>query len=337
MILLRCYRKAFFAKKFPEKVILEMGADAPGDIKYLSRLFRPEKGVIICVLPVHMSSFKNIEAVATEKKSLAQNIRKNGRVFLNIDDPRVADTFVPANVKKVTFGTKPGADFRAVDIKSDLTGLSFRLIEGKSEINFKIRLYGEQLIYSILAAIAVARSEHISYSKIKSILKEMHPVRGRMNVIEGIKSSLIIDDSYNANPTSVTKALDFLGSQNGRRIALLGNMNELGQYEREGHERVGEAVAKKADILLTVGDVASRHIVAGAISGGLKKQFIHSFDDASKAGEYLAGELKKGDVVLVKGSQNKVRLERAIEHFMAHPEDKNKILVRQSAFWQDQE
>jgi UDP-N-acetylmuramoyl-tripeptide--D-alanyl-D-alanine ligase len=114
-------------------------------------------------------------------------------------------------------------------------------------------------------------------------------------------------------------------------------MNELGNYEREGHERVGEAVAKSVDILITVGDVASKYIIGAAQVAGMARGNIKEFGDAIKAGEYLKKELEKGDIVLVKGSQNNIRLERAIEHFMAHPEDKEKDLVRQSAFWKNQE
>lgn len=333
-ILIRCYRKAFFMKDFPEKVILEMGADKPGDIDYLSRLFRPDKSIILTVLPVHLESFKNIENVAKEKAMLAHNTKKGGRVYLNIDDPKVAEMKVPDKVQKITFGSED-ADFIAREIRADLTGLSFELTEGNQHQQMSVRLYGEQLIYALLAAIAVARSEHISYTKIQATLKNISPPQGRMNIIEGIKESIIIDDSYNANPESAQKALGFLGSQKGRRIAVLGNMNELGNFEREGHERVGETAAGSADLLITVGEVASRYVVAAAKAAGMAAEKIKSFDDSVQAGRYLKKEVAKGDIVLVKGSQNKVRLEKAIEQFMAHPEEKERVLVRQSGFWKN--
>jgi UDP-N-acetylmuramyl pentapeptide synthase len=336
-IIIRCYVKALFSSQFPEKVIIEMGADAPGDIDYLSRLFRPDKGIVLNVLPVHLASFKNIESVAEEKASLIRNIKNGGKVYLNIDDVRVADMAVPRKVIKKTFGTVKAAGLRAVNIQSDLTGLSFDILEGKQKESISVRLYGDQLIYSLLSAIAVARSEHISYDKIRATLKTMSPTKGRMNIIEGISDSVIIDDSYNANPESVSKALEFLCSQHGRRVALLGNMNELGDFEREGHERVGEIVAKSADLLITVGELASKHISRAALANGMPKAAVRGFGSAAEAGEYLSKELKKGDIVLVKGSQNKVRLERAIKYFMAHPEDSDKELVRQSPFWKNQE
>jgi UDP-N-acetylmuramyl pentapeptide synthase len=336
-ILVRCYRKALFAKDFPEKVILEMGADKPGDIRYLSKLFKPEKSIILTVLPVHLAAFRNIEAVAKEKSILATNVKNRGKVYLNIDDSRVREVRVPAKAQRITFGTKGEADFLAKEIKTDLAGLSFELVEGKQIQHINVRLYGEQLIYPLLAAIAVARSEHISYAKIKAILKEVTPTPGRMNLIEGQKESIIVDDSYNANPESVLRALDFLGAQKGRRIALLGNMNELGNYEQEGHEQVGEVVAQKADLLITVGETASKYVAESAKVAGMTKKQVKTFKEAIEAGEYLKGEVGKGDIVLVKGSQNEVRLERAIEKFMAHPEDKEKVLVRQSSFWKNQD
>lgn len=334
-IILRCYRKALFIGDYPEKVILEMGADKPGDINYLSRIFTPDKSIILTVLPVHLESFKNIETVAREKGLLAQNTRREGRVYLNIDDSNVADVIIPKKVHRITFGTKPGADYRALDIKSDLTGLSFDLVEGEQTQHFSARLYGRQLIYPLLAAIAVARSEHVSWTKIRNVLKTINPTPGRMNIIEGIKGSIIIDDSYNANPESVLRALEFLGDQKGRRIALLGNMNELGNFEREGHERVGEALTGKVDLLITVGEVASKYI-ASAAANSMNKSQIKSFTEATEAGDFLKKEIKKGDVILVKGSQNKVRLEKAIEIFMAYPEQREKVLVRQSGFWKNQ-
>jgi len=335
-ILIRCFFKAFFIGHLPEKVIIEIGADHPGDIGYLGRLLKPGKGVILTVLPVHLASFKNIETVAKEKAELAQNIKADGKIYLNADDSRVMEMPIPRRVSRVTFGKAKNADFRISNIRTDLSGLSFDLYEGKQKHTLAVRLYGEQLIYSLLAAIAIARSDHLSYEKIKSVLKNISPTKGRMNVIEGVNGSLIIDDSYNANPESMIKALGFLGSQKGRRIALLGNMNELGNYEREGHERVGEVAAKKADILLTVGEVASKYLSAAAAASGLTKKNIYNFKDATSAGDYLKKELQRGDVVLVKGSQNNVRLEQAIEKFMAHPEEKDNILVRQSAFWKNQ-
>lgn len=336
-ILIRCYKKALFLREFPEKIILEMGADKPGDIRYLSRLFRPDKSIILAILPVHLESFKNIEAVAKEKAILAQNVKKDGKVFLNNDDPRVAEIKVPSGVQRITFGRQVNADFRALELSSSLRGTSFTMLEDGDRQPLSVRLYGDQLIYSVLAAVAAARSDHVSYPKIRAALKNITPTPGRMSVIEGIRGSVIIDDSYNANPESTLKALEFLGAEKGRRIAVLGNMNELGNYEREGHEIVGEAAAKQADLLITVGSAAGRYIAPSAKLAGLQENKVISFDSAEDAGDYLKKELRGGDVVLVKGSQNKVRLEKAIEKFMARPEEKMQLLARQSSFWQNQE
>ncbi len=237
----------------------------------------------------------------------------------------------------VTYGTRAGSNFRARNVASDITGLSFDLVEGSHIEKIKVRLYGEQMIYPLLAAIAVARGDHISYKRIRESLKKVRPFKGRMNIIEGKNDSIIIDDSYNANPDSMIKALSFLGRQQGRKIALLGNMNELGAVEREGHERTGEIAAKNADLLVTVGDIAGEHLVAGAVRAGLVPEKIKSFKTAKEAGRHIAKIVRQGDVILAKGSQNKVRLEQAIELFMAHPEKKEKILVRQSRFWRYQD
>ncbi|MBW6431778.1 hypothetical protein K0A96_01165, partial [Patescibacteria group bacterium] len=185
-IIMRCFIKAFFKKDLAEKIVLEFGADSPGDISYLVKTYKPQKGIVLTVLPVHLEKFINIESIAKEKGMLAGGIKRGGSVFLNIDNKYVSEMKVREGVEKVTFGTDEKAGFFASKIVSNITGLSFRLKEGSETTDFKIRLYGKQTIYSVLAAIAIARKNHISYSKIKNALKDVTPFKGRMNVLEGI-------------------------------------------------------------------------------------------------------------------------------------------------------
>jgi UDP-N-acetylmuramyl pentapeptide synthase len=191
------------------------------------------------------------------------------------------------------------------------------------------------MIYPIVAAIAVAHQSGISIQRIKEGLKEIKPYKGRMNILEGFKDSIIIDDTYNANPRSTIRALEFLGMQKGRKIAMLGNMNELGDFEREGHEMVGRKAAETVDVLITVGELAKKYIAGEAEKSGLAPEKIISFNDSSEAGKWLKKRLKEGDIVLAKGSQNKVRMERAVEQNLKNPKEARKVLVRQSAFWKE--
>jgi UDP-N-acetylmuramoyl-tripeptide--D-alanyl-D-alanine ligase len=334
-LLFRCYKKAILTEDYPDKVIMEFSADAPGDIKYLVKTFKPDKGVVLTVLPVHLEKLINIESIAKEKGELALGVKKGGAVFLNSDNIHTLEMPTQKGVQRVTFGKNPISNYQVLDLQSDIGGLSFKLKDKDKEIDFKVRLYGKQMIYPVLAAIAVARKDHISYKKIKMVLNEVEPFKGRMNVIEGIKGSIIIDDSYNANPESMLLALDFLASQKGRRIALLGNMNELGDYEKEGHELVGRQAPQSADLLITVGNAAEKYLAEAAIAKGFLKSKVKCFDDAISAGKHLRKIIREDDIILAKGSQNNVRLEKALELIMKDSDKKREILVRQGEEWQN--
>lgn len=334
-ILVKCYKKSLFTVDYPDKVIMEFGADSPGDIRYLAKVFKPDRGVVLTVLPVHLEKMINIETIAKEKGELALGVKKGGVVFLNSDNQFTKDMKTKKGVERVTFGKSLKSDFKVRDLKSDITGLSFKLVEKDNLIDFKVRLYGKQMIYPVLAAIAVARKDHISYKKIKQSLAEIAPFKGRMNVVEGINESIIIDDSYNANPQSMLESLNFLASQKGRRIALLGTMNELGDYTKEGHELVGRAVIDSVDLLITVGVEAEKHLAQEAINSGFKKSKVKSFSESVSAGQYLSKIITEGDILLAKGSQNNVRIERALELLIKDQDKKRDILVRQGDEWQN--
>ncbi|MEK7077255.1 MAG: cyanophycin synthetase, partial [Patescibacteria group bacterium] len=175
------------------------------------------------------------------------------------------------------------------------------------------------------------------------------PPLGRLSVLEGIKGSILIDDTYNASPLSMKEALHVLmnlsarggsppvrqagasGGKAKRKIAVLGDMLELGKHTLEAHESVGRLVGKSADILITVG-MRAKAIAEGAITSGMIKRSVYSFNKTGEAGRFLQGLLRAGDLVLIKASQG-VRLERVTEEVMAHPEDAPKLLVRQTPVW----
>jgi UDP-N-acetylmuramoyl-tripeptide--D-alanyl-D-alanine ligase len=333
-IIIKIYFKALFTRDFPSKVVVEMGADSPGDIKHLAELFKPKIGIVLEVLPVHMAQFKTTRAISEEKSELVKAIPENGHVYLNYDNPEVRAMISCAKAPVTYFGTAKGfAGFRAEALSSDITGISFNIKEDDNKYNFKALVFGKHMVYPLLAAIAVANGEGISMNKLVGAVRELRPFKGRMNVIEGINGSVVIDDSYNANPRSVISALDFLKEQKGRRIAMLGTMNELGDYEEEAHRLVGLAAANSADYIFTVGDPAEKYLIPAAEEAGFKRDRLKPFKTAKEAGLHVARMLKEGDIVLAKGSQNNVRMEQAIEKFMANPELKKQILVRQSDFW----
>jgi UDP-N-acetylmuramoyl-tripeptide--D-alanyl-D-alanine ligase len=187
-----------------------------------------------------------------------------------------------------------------------------------------------------LAAITVARHFGVSDDEILSSLSKIKREPGRMNPIPGIKGSLILDSSYNAAPASVQSALEVLGEFNSaegaRRIAVLGYMAELGKYSEQEHRMIGmRAQEAGVDLLVTVGEVA-RDIRRGAIEAGLREDQTQHFSNSVEAGRWLDSQIKKGDIILVKGSQS-VRMERVVKDIMAEPSRAEELLVRQD--WKD--
>jgi UDP-N-acetylmuramoyl-tripeptide--D-alanyl-D-alanine ligase len=313
-----------------------MGADSPGDIKHLAKIFKPGVGVVLEVLPVHLALFGNVEAVAKEKAELVKAIPKSGNVYLNYDNPVVRGMNKLTSAKVTYFGSSQACDeldFCASNIHSGLDGLNFDLTYKGVNHKVSASLYGEQMIYPLMASIAVSVGEGIELNIVLKDVKKLKPFKGRMNVIKGMNGSTIIDDSYNSNPESAIKSLDFLSHQKGRRIALLGSMNELGDYEEEGHRFVGEKAAESADVIFTVGSSAEKYLAQAALSSGFVGDNLKTFKTAEQLGEYLKTFVSNGDVILAKGSQNNVRMEKAVIKIMATPDRSAEVLVRQSDFW----
>ncbi len=194
---------------------------------------------------------------------------------------------------------------------------------------------GEHQVLPSLIALAVAVSQDLNIVSVSQALGKRESFQpGRMRLLAGVKETILIDDSYNASPIAVEKAVETLGSLeiiNGRKIAVLGDMLELGKYSTEEHKKIGKIVAITCDVLIAVG-MRSKDIVEGALLGGMCEKDILQFEDSENAGKYLQNFIQSGDVILIKGSQS-IRTEKIVEEIMAHPEKKSELLVRQEADW----
>ncbi len=194
---------------------------------------------------------------------------------------------------------------------------------------------GSYQIYVLLPAIAVGLTQGFSLQECVDSLKNFTPPPGRMTMIPGIRGSTILDSTYNASPDAVKEALNLLMEVSpGRKVAVLGNMNELGDKTEAFHRDVGKLAHKRADVLVTVGDLA-RFISEEAQKEGHSAQDIYHYEDADAASKFLSTLVQEGDTVLVKGSQNRVRLERLVEALMADPSQAKDLLVRQEKHWKD--
>lgn len=345
--------KSFFVitlenkKRYPEILVLEMGADRPGDIKYLVNFLKPEVGVITAIGISHLEFFKDKKHIVKEKSTLAKHLSKEGLAILNFDDEEVRKIAEEVKIKKIFYGFSEKANVRASDIffgyekTEDFYGESLDKIKG---ISFKLNYDGVSIpvrmmqsvgrpqIYSVLAAAAVGAHFGMNLLEIANALKNFQSPAGRLNIIDGIKNTIIIEDSYNAAPQSTLAALEVLEKIKARRkIAVLGNMLELGTETESGHREVGRKVAEAAEILFAVGNKA-KFIADEAEKAGLDKNKIFCYNESSEAKIPIQSMLQEGDVILVKGSQG-ARMELISEEIMRYPEQAEKLLPRQTEEW----
>lgn len=349
VVLLRAIGVVFFSsrKSYPEILVLELGADRPGDIKYLVDFLRPEIGVVTTVGISHLEFFKDKKNIAKEKSYLVRALNKENLAVLNWDDDEVRAMAEKIKSKKISYGFSDGADIQASDIFfgyektkdlrggdiSKIKGISFKLsFEGTTLPVRLMRSVGRPQIYAVLAAAAVGIHFDMNLVEIADALKDFQAPVGRLNLIDGIKNTVIIEDSYNSAPQSAIAALEVLEKINARRkIAALGDMLELGEAVEEGHREVGRKVAEVTDILFAVGEKA-KFIADEAEKDGLDKDKIFCYNSSLEAKIPIQNLLQEGDVVLIKGSQG-VRMERISEEIMRYPEDAEKLLPRQTAEW----
>ncbi len=311
-------------RDYPEILVLEYGADKPGDLKALLEIARPNISVITAVgdVPAHVEFFAGPQEVAREKSRLIEQLPSAGFAILNYDDETVMELKDRTRAHVVTFGFQKGAEMHIMNFANIIengnpVGISFKMEYGGSTVPVKIiGAFGRVQAYAAGAAATIGLIFGINLIKISEAMKLYKPAPGRMELIPGVKGANIIDSSYNASPLSVHEALETLNNLPGKRkIAVLGDMLELGEHSMEAHERVGKVIGQIADVLVTVG-VAGKLIAESARKSGLARKNIKSFDTADEALETVENLIKKGDLVLVKGS-HAMELEKVVEAIKA--------------------
>jgi UDP-N-acetylmuramoyl-tripeptide--D-alanyl-D-alanine ligase len=340
IIILKSFFYTFFHKNYYEKLVLELAADKPGDIAYLTEFIKPKISVLTNISATHLKEFKSVSAVASEKEVLIEKTERNGFLCLNKDDECIRRMATDRPQKIIWYGTDNSANIWASNFEQNLFGLKFNINYKNDSLPIIINgTLGKHLAYPALAACACGLIYNISLGKSIHQLKGLSLPKGRMRIILGIKNSTIIDDSYNANPSSMLAALTTINELDqqkiikGRKIGVLGTMNELGKYKKEGHEKVGQKAAESLDYLITIGKAANQYLASKAHQEGLVKHKIFNFNDSQKAGKFLNSFIENNDIILVKGSQNNVRTEWVVEQIMAKPEKASDLLVRQEPSW----
>lgn len=332
---------------YPEYLVLEVGVGKPGDIKKNVIPWLKSDVVIITRFPekpVHVEFFNSTLDIIEEKSALVSSLKKDGVLILNHDDEKVYSLHQKSNNKTISYGMHDNATYRAsYPAYSYIThnkikipnGINFKLeYEGNTFPVFMPNILGMHNIGQGLAAIACAHELGCDLLLSIKELSEYITPPGRLSLVEGINNSVIIDDTYNSSPVAMEAATQVLKEIEGKRkIAVLGDMLELGKFTEEEHRFVGQQISKVADILVTVGPRA-KWISEEAVESGLSAKNVYSFDSSATVAKFLEGMVEKGDILLIKGSQG-VRLERAVAAIMEHKELKKALLCRQDKEWQN--
>jgi UDP-N-acetylmuramoyl-tripeptide--D-alanyl-D-alanine ligase len=285
-----------------EAAVLEMGMYAGGEIADLAAIARPRIGVVTAVQPVHLSRIGTLEAIEQAKGELLEALPRDGRAVLNADDARVRRMASRTEASALTYGFADDADVGAEDVRSAGTGgMRFTLRTGDGQLPVSIPTLGRLAVHNALAGAATGLAAGIWLDAIGAGLARGWSAPHRAELIRA-GGVTIVDDSYNASPASVTAALDLLGGLPGRRVAVLGEMLELGDGHEAGHRAVGEAAAAIADLLVVVGERANG-IADGAVAAGLAPGRIVRAATRDAAFGLVRRRLRDGDVVLVKASR----------------------------------
>lgn len=283
-----------------ERMVLEMGMHRIGDIALLCTIAQPSVGVVTNVGPTHLERLGTIQRIADAKAELPASLGPDGVAVLNYDDLLVRAMRQRTRARVLTYGMDTGADLRATGIRTyGLDGLGFSLQWDGQQRDVRTPLIGRHNVYTALAAAAVGLTEGLSLDEVCDALTRL-PDSARVTVRHSRQGALVLDDTYNASPASVTAALDLLGDVPGRRVAVLADMLELGAFEVEGHRLVGERAAERVDALYTIGERAA-HMAAAAREAGLAE--VHPFAAKAEALAALRTEDRQGSVLLFKGSR----------------------------------
>lgn len=335
-----------FKKEYPEWLILEVGSDHPGDVSRVAKWIKPNVVVVTALpkVPVHVEFFSSPEALNEEDLSIIEYMKKDGTLILNADDKLALAAKEKFSGTVLTYGSESTATVsysnkNIIYMENEgvrlPVGLSFKISHSGNSVPMSLpKVLGVQHILPVVASIAVGLSQNVPFLDMVNSFSKFDPPRGRMNLILGKNNSIVIDDTYNASPLAMQKAIEVLAEieTNGNKIAVLGDMLEIGQYSASEHKKIGEQVAKlKINLLVTVG-IRAQSIAESALEYGMDKNSVYHFKDFKDVSTLILNNLKPATVVLLKGSQG-IRLEKVVENIISEDLDKSEVLVRQEKDW----
>ncbi len=333
---------------YPKWLVLEAGVGKPGDMKRTALWLKTDAVIITAIgeTPVHIEFFESRRHLIEEKASLIRTLKPEGLLVLSADDETVLSLKEKTKCRVKTYGFGEKAELRGsgenifYDERGAPRGVLFRVDEGGKSLPVVIEgVFGRNHIYAALATLALASGMNWNMVETADALKKYDLPPGRMRLLKGMNETLIIDDSYNSSPFACSASLETLSQVKaaGRKIAVLGDMLELGKHTDEEHRKIGEIACSMVDILVVVGQRAEK-IKEGAAESGMPNDNIFQFSDSYEAGDFLKSFIMPGDLVLVKGSQS-MRMERTVSAILAEEDgnggkqEKEKLLVRQDKEW----
>lgn len=327
-----------WSKSYPTHLVLEIGADRPGDIKSIASWLTPDITIVTQFgqVPVHIEFFKNRDAVIEEKGYLVEALRNDGVFIFNADDHDAEKLLTKTEARKISVGIHKDSQIKADDVRmfgNPIQGTQADILIAGERYHLVLpEVVGKSPVYAALPALAVACELAIPIEIAVASLRDADKPKGRMRLLRGMNGSILIDDTYNASPKATEHGLNALASLEAeRKIAVLGDMLELGHHTKEEHYKIGKIAAKSCHRLFTVG-IRSRITAEGALDEKMLDENIMECDSSIEAGKELVKILKPGDVVYLKGSQG-IRMERAVKMILAETHKAEETLVRQEKEW----
>lgn len=332
--------------EYPQWLILELGVERPGDMAKLTSWIKPHIAVITALaeVPVHVEFFPDAESLIKEKAKILKGLTPDDYAILNYDDKLVYGLREKTRAQIISYGFEEGANMLASNYRIILKnggkivvpeGISFKVdYRGNSVPMRFFNAFGKHQAYSALAALVVGTAAGFNLIEIAESLTGYQSPPGRLKLLEGVKNTLILDDTYNASPAAMCAALEVFNDLPARRkIAVIGDMLELGRYTIEAHKIIGNKLSEIANFVFVVGPRA-KFIAEELKEKGFRNENIFQFSSADEVKKEVEKIMKEGDLVLIKGSQS-MRMERVVEEILAHPEKADELLVRQDKMWKN--
>ncbi len=338
-IMLKAIKIIASKSDYPEILILEMGIERPQDMKKMLDIVKPNIAIMTNFSnpPPHVEYFKSEKHLFREKSLLFKSLGKKDLAVINFDDEHSKDIAENSKSKIATFGFGDKAGIKAEEIfagehkwkiENGKTGISFKVFCKGTTVPFRIPyVIGRGYIYAVLAAVAVGEHLKMNLVEMSETLSKYNPLAGRMKLIKGIRNSMIIDDSFGASPSSTMAALEtFEKVTADRKILILGDMLELGEYRETGNKIIGKKVPESADLLFAFGE-NSRIVCKEAKKNGMAEDKIFYFENMDELIGKIKETIKSDDIILIKGSRE-MRMERVVKEIMNDPEKADELLVK---------